>query len=35
MPWNGFTLAEYVDEILLVWDATTGDEWVDTTVYLP
>jgi hypothetical protein len=32
---NGYTLPEYVDEILLVWGATTAQEWVDLTVYIP
>jgi hypothetical protein len=32
---NGFPLARYVHELLLIWGASTAAEWVDMAVYLP
>lgn len=32
---RGLTLAEYRDEILLIYGATTADEWIDQTWYIP
>ncbi len=32
---GGFALRRYVDDILLIWQATTADEWVDRTDYIP
>jgi hypothetical protein len=32
---RGFTLEEYRDEILLIWGATTADEWIDRIQYIP
>jgi hypothetical protein len=32
---NGFRLTRYLDEIQLIWGATTGDEWVDLTDCIP
>ncbi len=32
---QGFPLARFLQDILLIWHATTPDEWVDQLVYLP
>lgn len=32
---RGFALKRYVDDILLIWHATTADEWIDRTDYIP
>jgi hypothetical protein len=32
---NGLSLAVYRDELRLIWGATTADEWIDKTDYLP
>ena len=32
---RGFSLADYVQEILRHWKTTTADDWVDRTVYIP
>jgi predicted nuclease of predicted toxin-antitoxin system len=32
---NGFTNRRYADEILLIWGASSADEWRDCTIYIP
>ena len=32
---GGFALKRYIADILLIWQATTADEWVDRTDYIP
>ena len=32
---GGFASKRYIDDILLIWHATTPDEWVDRTDYIP
>jgi Domain of unknown function (DUF5615) len=32
---EGFALARYVQDVLLIWHATTQDEWIDRTDYIP
>jgi Domain of unknown function (DUF5615) len=32
---GGFALMRYVNDILLIWQATTPDEWVDRMDYIP
>lgn len=32
---GGFALKRYVDDILLIWQATTPAEWLDRTDYIP
>lgn len=32
---NGYTLQHFLTEILLIWGATSADEWRDVTLYLP
>ena len=32
---KGFSLARYIQEMLLVWQATSSDEWRDRTDYIP
>jgi hypothetical protein len=32
---KGFANAVYRDELLLIWGATTADEWIDCTDYIP
>ena len=32
---NGFSLAQYAAEILLIWGASEADEWVDRPAYIP
>jgi Domain of unknown function (DUF5615) len=32
---RGFSLAHYAQDLLLIWHATTADEWLDRTDYIP
>jgi hypothetical protein len=32
---EGFPMATYVQDLLLIWHATTADEWIDRTDYVP
>jgi hypothetical protein len=32
---DGFPLSQYLDEIILIWGATSADEWLDQTIYFP
>jgi hypothetical protein len=32
---GGFSVASYATEIRLIWFATTADEWLDRTDYIP
>ena len=32
---SGFPMAAYVQDLLLIWYATTADEWIDRTDYIP
>jgi hypothetical protein len=32
---QGHTLARFVNEILLIWGASTADEWVNVTMTIP
>ena len=32
---RGFPLARFVQEVLLIWQAMTAEEWVDHTEYMP
>ena len=32
---QGFALARFLHDVLLIWHATMADEWVDQLVYLP
>ena len=32
---QAFPLARFLQDILLIWHATTPDEWVDQLVYIP
>jgi sorbitol-specific phosphotransferase system component IIBC len=30
-----YPIAAYINDLLLIWHATTQDEWLDQTVYIP
>ncbi len=32
---QGFSLAAYLRDLLLIWHATTAEEWIDRTDYIP
>jgi hypothetical protein len=32
---SGFSVGRYATEVRLIWFATTSDEWVDRTDYIP
>lgn len=32
---RGFSLARYIQDLHLIWEATTSDEWIDRTDYIP
>ncbi len=32
---GGFASRRYIDDILLIWQASTPDEWIDRTDYIP